>query len=271
MEERIRVARIAPHLWEEPCISGSGGSGTVFFVGCTLHCVYCQNHEISRPKGTVGTSLTIDELSDEMLRLQDDFHVHNINLVTASHVANRVIRALQKAKEDGLRLPVVWNTSGYESPETLSALDGLIDVYLPDLKYVTPALAEELSGANDYPDKAKAAIAEMVRQTGAPVFDADGLLVRGVLVRHLVLPGHTQEAKNVLQYLHETYGDSIWISILGQYTPMPGLTGDLARTLTAREYDRVIDYACLLGIENAFLQEEGAADERFIPAWEQET
>lgn len=264
----VRIARAAPHFFEEPCISGERGSGAVFFVGCLLNCVYCQNRAISHPREPVGRRVSVKELAEIFLRLQDEEHTHNINLVTATHVAGPVVRALEIARSSGLTIPVVYNTSGYETSETLRALSGLVDVYLPDLKYLTSTLAHSLSGKEDYPEVAMRALAEMVRQTGGPVFDEAGMMTRGTLARHLVLPAHTQEAKKVLSYLYETYGDRIYISILRQYTPMPDMTGELARRVTKREYDRVVDYAISLGITNAFLQEDGAADEAYIPAWE---
>ena len=261
--EIIRIARAAPHMWEEPPISGTNGSGTVFFSGCSLRCIYCQNHEIA--VSHMGYAVTPEDL----LRIFFDLErqgVHNINLVTASHFTAHLVPVLRKARADGLRIPFVWNSSGYELTDTLRMLDGLIDIYLPDFKYLNPETAAEYSNAPDYPDIAKTALAEMVRQCGTPQIET-GLMTRGVQVRHLVLPGHAQESRQVLWYLYQTYGNSIGYSIMNQYTPMPQMKDHplLSRRVTEQEYANVVRYAEQIGIENAFTQEGEAACESFIP------
>lgn len=263
--ETIRIARAAPHMWEEPPISGENGSGTIFFSGCSLRCIFCQNHEIA--VSHLGYDITPEQLTDTMLRLQAD-GVHNINLVTPSHYTLQLVPVLKQARSRGVTVPFVWNSSGYESVSALRQLDGLIDIYLPDFKYINPETAKEYSNAPDYPNAAKTALAEMVRQCGAPQLDAQtGLMTRGVQVRHLVLPGHAQESRQILWYLYQTYGNGIGYSIMNQYTPMPQMQGHplLSRKVTAQEYDNVVRYAKQIGIENAFTQEGEAASESFIP------
>lgn len=261
----FRIARAAPHLWEEPPISGKNGSGTIFFSGCNLRCIFCQNHEIAVSHR--GYDISPDELIDTMLRLQSE-GVHNINLVTPSHFTAQLVPVLKQARQKGLIIPFVWNSGGYESVEALKLLDGLIDIYLPDFKYLNPKTAKEYSNAPDYPETAKAALAEMVRQAGAPQIDAEtGLMKCGVQVRHLVLPAHAQESRQVLWYLFQTYGNGIGYSIMNQYTPMPQMKTHpvLSRKVTAQEYENVVRYAKQIGIENAFTQEGEAACESFIP------
>ncbi len=263
--DTIRIARAAPHMWEEPPISGQNGSGTVFFSGCSLRCIFCQNHEIA--VSYIGRDVSAEELTKIMLRLQSD-GVHNINLVTASHFTVQLAPVLRRAKQSGLHIPILWNSSGYELPETLRLLDGLIDIYLPDFKYLNAKTAAEYSSAPDYPETAKAALAEMVRQCGAPRLDPEtGLMQRGVQVRHLVLPGHAQESRQALWYLYQTYGNGIGYSIMNQYTPMPQMREHplLSRRVTAQEYGHVVQYAQQIGIENAFTQEGESACESFIP------
>ena len=264
--ETLRIARAAPHHWEEPPISGTGGSGTIFFSGCSLRCVFCQNHEIA--VSHIGYDITPEALADTMLRLQSE-GVHNINLVTGTHFTPQIVSVLTLAKKRGLSIPIVWNSGGYELPETLRMLDGLADIYLPDFKYISADIAAEYSHAPDYPEAAKAALAEMIRQRGAQQTDADGMLKSGVQVRHLVLPGHAQESRKVLYYLWNTYGSKIGISSMNQYTPMPQCSAHplLSRRVTEKEYENVLRYARQLGIENAFTQEGEAAAESFIPQW----
>lgn len=263
--EEIRIARAAPHMWEEPPISGQNGSGTIFFSGCNLRCIYCQNHEIA------VSHLGYPVSADQLLRIFFDLQaqgVHNINLVTAGHYVKELLPVLQKAKGAGLQIPILWNSSGYESAETIRMLEGLIGIYLPDFKYINPKTAKEYSNAPDYPEIAKLSLAEMVRQTGAPQIDKEtGLMTRGVQVRHLVLPGHAQESRQILWYLCQTYGNGIGYSIMNQYTPMPQMKDHplLSRRVTAQEYENVIRYAKQIGIENAFTQEGEAACESFIP------
>lgn len=268
MEQVLRVARAALHKWEEPCISGTCGSGAVFFSGCVLRCVFCQNRQISAEG--CGKTITSKTLAGIMLRLQKE-GAHNINLVTPTHFAEGIRDALLTAKREGLVIPVVYNCGGYEDVSALRRLQGLINVWLPDFKYLSPELAARYSKKADYPERAKAALSEMVRQAGECKYDENGLMVNGVLVRHLVLPGHTKEAKAVLQYLFQKYGNRIAYSILSQYTPMPYVkehAPELNRKLTKREYGRVISYAMELGIENGYVQEGEAARESFIPAFD---
>lgn len=266
MTDSVQVARASLHMWEEPCISGTNGSGTVFFTGCNLKCVFCQNHAIAI--GQKGRELSISQLSDLFFKLQDK-GAHNINLVTPSHYVPSIAKALSLSKEKGLNIPIVYNTSGYDSVETLALLDGLVDVYLPDFKYVSDILSKRYSHASDYFETAKASLAEMFRQVGTPVF-RDDMLVKGIIVRHLLLPGCTQDSKDVIKYLYTTYKDDIFISIMNQYTPLPHVAAfpELTRKVTEEEYDEVINYAIELGIENGFIQEGDTADESFIPAFD---
>lgn len=268
----VKVARAALHYWEEPCISGTAGSGTVFFSGCSLHCVFCQNHSIA--DGKAGKQVTTERLSEIFLELQEK-GANNINLVTPGHFVPQIAEALVRAKKQGMVLPVVYNTSSYEYVDTLRQMEGLVDIYLPDFKYMSAALGLRYSHAEDYSEVAKAAIAEMVRQTGEAVFengDEDGLLRRGTIVRHLVLPGCTEDSKAVIRYFHERYGDMIYISIMNQFTPMPELTDypEINRKVTKEEYEEVVDYAISLGVERGFIQEGETAEESFIPAFDGE-
>lgn len=265
--ETVKVARAALHYWEEPCISGSRGSGAVFFSYCPLGCVYCQNREISR--GDAGKEIAVSRLAEIFLELQGK-QAHNINLVTPTHYVPQIVLALREAKEKGLSIPVVFNCGGYEKPETLKLLEGLVDVWLPDFKYVSTEHAAKYSGAADYLENAKAALSEMVRQAGKPVFDIHGIMTRGVIVRHLVLPGMSKESKKILRYLHRTYGDRIYLSIMSQFTPLENVRDypEIDRTVTESEYENLLDFAVNIGIENAYIQEGGTADESFIPPFD---
>ncbi len=267
--DKIMAARAALHFWEEPCLSGTNGSGAVFFSGCNLHCIYCQNHTIAQ--GQSGKEISVERLSEIFLELQDK-QAHNINLVTPTHYVPQIIHALQTAKDNGLTIPVVYNTSGYENVDTLKRLEGLIDIYLPDLKYHDSTLSARYSNAPDYFAKASVAIEEMLRQTGGPVFadGEDSLMLKGVIVRHLLLPGCETDSRYLLQYLHQTYGNDIYVSIMNQYTPMPYVTDIPAfnRRITPEEYDRIVDYAIQIGIENGFIQEGETSSESFIPAFD---
>ncbi len=265
----LRVARAAPHFWEEPCISGRQGSGAVFFSGCAMGCVYCQNREIA--ENHIGKEITVERLSEVFLELQEK-GVHNINLVTPDHYIPSVAWALQAAKKQGLFLPIVCNCSGYEKPEALRLLDGLVDIYLPDFKYMDAEAAGKYSHAPDYPQIAKTALEEMVCQAGPPVFDGEGLIKRGVIVRHLLLPGQLKNSKKVLKYLHCTYGNKIYISMMSQYTPLPHICGypEINRRITPREYRKLLEYAAELGIEHGFIQDMEAAEENFIPGFDLE-
>ena len=264
MDGKLRAARAALHMWEEPCISGTRGSGAVFFSGCSLRCIFCQNYEIAQ--GNCAREISGDRLSEIFLELQEK-GAANINLVTATHFAPAVIGALKKAKAQGMYLPVIYNSSGYERVKTVQMLEEVVDVWLPDFKYMDKALGKKYSHAEDYPETAKAALAEMVRQAGDAVFDHRGMMKKGVIVRHLLLPGHISDSKKVVEYLFQTYGDRIYISLMNQYTPMPAVKEDplLSRKVTAREYERLLKFALSLGVENGFFQEGETARESFIP------
>ena len=264
----------------------SFGKGTVFFTGCPLGCKYCQNaeialradyHRFAAPEAgeksaaaadTACVEVSPQQLARIFLNLQDQGAV-NINLVTAGHFIFSVKEALIIAKREGLSIPVVYNSSGYEKPDTLRMLEGLVDIYLPDFKYMSPDLAQQYSRAKDYPVWAKRALQEMLRQTGTPVFDANGIMQKGVIVRVLLLPGHVKEACSIVDYLHTVYGDDIFISLLSQYTPMPAMKDDplLRRRVTKREYEKVVQHALEIGVVNGFVQEGEAAKESFIPSF----
>lgn len=263
----IRVARAALHYWEEPCISGKKGSGAVFFSGCSLHCVFCQNREIS--DGKAGKVISKERLSDIFIELAGK-GANNINLVTPGQYIPDIVWAVNDARSRGMKLPIVYNTSGYENVTELKLLDGIVDVYLPDFKYMDSALSAKYSRAKDYPSVAKQAISEMVRQQpGVVIDDATGLIQKGVIVRQLLLPGHVNDAKAILKYLHDTYQDSIYISMMSQFTPIELKDyPEINRTVTRREYERLVDYALEIGITNAFIQEGDVAKDSFIPAFD---
>ncbi|MDO4344313.1 MAG: radical SAM protein [Eubacteriales bacterium] len=298
--EYIYVARAGLHMWEEPCISGNKGSGTVFFCGCPLGCVYCQNYQISGPAvkrtgvlktcsgpdtpGSAepdtsesaglaalkpGKAISTERLAEVFLNLQEK-GAANINLVTPTHYTPQIIEATGKARSAGLRIPLVYNCGGYEKPETLKTLEGIVDIYLTDFKYMEADIAQKYSRAKDYPEKARAALKEMVRQQPKPVFDGEEMMKKGVIVRHLLLPNHVKNAKAVVRYLYETYGNQIYVSLMNQYTPLPQAEKypELNRKVTKREYERLLDYAISLGMENVFIQEGETAKESFIPAFD---
>lgn len=270
MKSRPVVARAALHFYEEPCISGEQGSGAVFFSGCNLRCVFCQNHEISR--GKAGQAIDTGRLAEIFLELQDK-KANNINLVTGVMFIPTIVEALKRAKDQGLGIPVIYNSGGYESVEALRLLEGWVDVYLPDFKCMSRELGRRYFGAPDYAEEAKAAIREMVRQEPQVVFDERGFITHGVIVRHLVLPGQRKEAERILRYLYEQYGDRIYLSIMNQYTPMKGIDlpdRELGRRLTTYEYQKVIDYALSIGITKAYMQIGKTADESFVPPFDLE-
>lgn len=286
----VRAARADLHMWEEPCLSGTKGSGAVFFSGCSLHCVFCQNHNIAA--GNAGKEISVSRLAEIFLELQEK-GANNINLVTGTHFVPQIIAALDEARAGGLRLPVLYNSSGYEEVETLCMLEGYVDIYLPDLKYVDTELSRKYSHAPDYFEKAAAAIEEMVRQIGEMRFAPENadltatvgiteyqrrselgeslIMTRGVIVRHLLLPDALWDSKRVIRYLLEKYGDRIFISIMSQYTPLPHVLGfpELMRKVRADEYEELVSYALECGIENGFIQEEEAAAESFIPEFDE--
>lgn len=281
----LHIGRAALHWWEEPCLVGEQGSGAVFFSYCPLGCVYCQNEDLV---AGAGIEVGFEQFKQTLLRLQNEEHAANINLVTPSHYVPTIAEALRQLRKvsfeefpegsvvnggssgDRLVIPVVYNTSSYDSVESLRRLKGLIDIYLADFKYVSPEVARKLSHAANYPEVALAALDEMVAQVGFWSENAQGLLERGIIVRHLVLPGHIEESFQVLRVLHERYGNKIRLSIMNQYTP---LRGDLVRyglsgKVSNEEYESVLDYADYLGIEDYFWQEGGAATESFIPTFD---
>ena len=286
--EELVVARAALHMWEEPCISGKEGSGAVFFVGCPLGCVFCQNREIARGRAArdessraeneishrrgelPGKIITIDRLAEIFLELQGQ-KANNINLVTPTHYVPQIVEAVREARKKGLHIPIVYNTGSIETPETVHLLEDTVDIFLPDLKFCGRDVAGRYAQMSAYFDIAIKAIGEMVRMRGEAAFDERGMMTRGVIVRHMVLPGHTKDSKEILRYLWENFGDSIYVSIMNQYTPMPGIEQEfpeLGRRVTRREYDRVVDYALELGFSNAFVQEGPTAEESFIPAFD---
>ena len=267
VSSEIKVARAALHYWEEPCISGKRGSGAVFFSGCSLHCVFCQNREIS--DGKEGKVISKERLSDIFMELTDK-GANNINLVTPGQYIPDIVWAVNDAKSRGMKLPIIYNTSGYENMTELKLLEGIVDVYLPDFKYMDSTLSARYSRAKDYPSVAKQALSEMVRQQPDVVIDdATGLIQKGVIVRQLLLPGHVNDAKAVLKYLYDTYHDHVYISLMSQFTPIALKDyPEINRTVTRREYERLVDYALEIGITNAFIQEGDVAKDSFIPAFD---
>lgn len=267
VSSEIKVARAALHYWEEPCTSGKRGSGAVFFSGCSLHCVFCQNREIS--DGKEGKVISKERLSDIFMELAGK-GANNINLVTPGQYIPDIVWAVNDAKNRGMKLPIIYNTSGYENVTELKLLEGIVDVYLPDFKYMDSTLSARYSRAKDYPSVAKQALSEMVRQQPDVVIDdATGLIQKGVIVRQLLLPGHVNDAKAVLKYLYDTYHDHVYISMMSQFTPIALKDyPEINRTVTRREYERLVDYALEIGITNAFIQEGDVAKDSFIPAFD---
>lgn len=267
VSSEIKVARAALHYWEEPCISGKKGSGAVFFSGCSLHCVFCQNREIS--DGKAGKVISKERLSDIFMELAVK-GANNINLVTPGQYIPDIVWAVNDAKSRGMKLPIIYNTSGYENVTELKLLEGIVDVYLPDFKYMDSTLSARYSRAKDYPSVAKQALSEMVRQQPDVVIDdATGLIQKGVIVRQLLLPGHVNDAKAVLKYLYDTYHNHVYISMMSQFTPIALKDyPEINRTVTRREYERLVDYAIEIGITNAFIQEGDVAKDSFIPAFD---
>ncbi len=265
-DSRIYVARAALHFWEEPCISGTKGSGAVFFCGCNMGCVFCQNYEISR--GQAGYLLTIEELADIFVKLQEQGG-NNLNLVTPTHYTPQIAKALKLAEEKGFSIPVVYNCGGYESVETLKMLEGLVDIYLPDCKYASEELAVKYSNAPHYFETALSAIDEMVRQCPKPEFDEKGIMQTGVIVRHLQLPKQLMDSKKVIKTLYERFGEKIYFSLMSQYTTVNKKQlenyPELQEKVKRKNYNKLVDYAISLGITQAFIQEGDVAKESFIP------
>lgn len=280
VSNKIYVARTSLHMWEEPCISGKSGSGTVFFVGCNLGCVYCQNYDISRGRreklknidgeyGFYGKEYSVSGLADEFCRLQD-IGANNINLVTPTHYSLQIIDAVKIARAQGLSIPIVYNCSGYEKVETLEKLEGIVDIYLTDFKYADNCSIAEMSNTKDYCLVAKNALKEMIRQQKDAEFDENGIMKKGVIVRNLLLPGQVNNSKEIIKYVYETYGDSVYLSVMNQYTPLRQVENmaELNRRVTKREYKKLVDFLIDIGVTNAFIQEGNVASESFIPDFE---
>ena len=264
--DKIKIAKYMLYHYEEPPISGATGSGAIFFSNCNLRCVYCQNYEISLEE--YGKEITIEEFADICIKLQS-LGALNINLITPGHYAYQIKEGLMLAKEKGLQIPVVYNTNSYENAETIKMLDGLIDIYLPDFKYYDNDLAIKYSSAPFYVETAKKAINEMYKQVGKPVFEK-GIMKKGMIVRHLMLPTLNKNTKDIIKYLYETYKNNIYISIMNQYTPMKYFDDEiLNKTVTKKEYESIIDYAYDLGIRNCFVQEDETKSKSFIPTFKE--
>lgn len=262
--DKIRVAKYQLHYFEEPCISGKSGSGTVFFSNCNFKCIFCQNYKISQ-EGK-GNEVTIEELADIFLKLQKE-GANNINLVTPTMYAYQIIEAIKIARNNGLNLPIIYNSNGYENVETLRDLRGYVDVYLPDLKYYADELAIKYSKAPNYFKIATKAILEMIKQVGGPEFDENGMIKKGVIIRHLVLPGHIQNSKHILKWLKENVEGNAYVSVMAQYFPTYKAKEDeyLNRKLTRKEYSEIEQYLYLLDIQNGYMQELGKHEEEYVP------
>lgn len=265
----LRVAKAYLHPWEEPCISGTRGSGTIFFSQCNLSCVFCQNHKISQEG--FGRDISIEDFVRICLNLQGQ-GAHNINLVTPAHYLLPIREGLKEARAQGLRIPVVYNTNAYEKPESLRLLEGLVDIYLPDLKYFSDKYAWKYSRAKAYFKHATVAVLEMLRQVGPPQFDEDGIMQKGLMIRHLILPGLTEDSKAILRWIRASLPQEVYISLMGQFTPVyrAGRYPEIARSTTEAEYQEIIHYLFELGLENGFAQELEASDEAFIPEFDGE-
>lgn len=264
--DKIKIALVSTHEYEEPCISGKNGSGTVFFSNCNLYCMYCQNYEISQLGK--GREITIEELADIFIKQQAK-GVNNINLVTPTMYAYQIIEAIKIARKSGLNLPIIYNTNGYERVETIKALDGYIDVYLPDLKYYSDTLSKKYSNVDKYFEVATKAIKEMYRQVGQATFNEKGIIQKGVIIRHLILPNHLQNTKHILKWIKENLGD-IYVSIMAQYFPTYKAEGDslIGRKLTKKEYKEIENFLYTLELQNGYIQELGEHEEEYVPEWD---
>ena len=262
--DKMIIARASLHFWEEPCISGETGSGTIFFSGCNLKCIFCQNYQIS--SDLIGTEVSLEDFANICLNLEKQ-GANNINLVTPTPYVPLIIDGLKLAKEKGLKIPIVYNTSGYETVETIKMLDGIIDIYLPDFKYYDDEYATKYSLAKDYFKYASSSLEEMYKQVGNPTFDKNGMMKKGIIVRHLMLPGLLNDSKKIIKYLYDTYKNNIYISIMNQYTPIKKFDNfkDLNNKVSDDDYDELINYAIDLGIKKAFIQEGETQSESFIP------
>lgn len=260
----LSIARVSLHKWEEPCISGTKGSGTIFFSNCNLKCVFCQNHEISQEQ--IGKKISIERLS-EIFMEQQNRGAHNINLVTPTHFVPQIIESIKLSRRNGLSIPILYNSNGYENVETIKSLEGYIDIYLPDLKYINNKFAEKYSMAHDYFKFASCAIDEMVSQAPNPVFNENSIMLKGVIIRHLMLPGLLFDSKKIVDYIYKKYGNNVYLSLMNQYTPMFNAAKypEINKPLNQKHYESLIDYCQNLGFKNAFIQEEGTAKESFVP------
>ncbi|WHE06561.1 radical SAM protein [Thermoanaerobacterium thermosaccharolyticum] len=269
MSNDIKVAKAYLHEWEEPCISGTRGSGTVFFTGCNLKCVFCQNYKISQ--GNFGIGVSTEKLADIFMNLEKS-GAHNINLVTPTIFIPKIKEAIIIARNNGLSIPIVYNSNAYENVESLKTLDGLIDIYLPDLKYYNDETAIKYSNAPHYFEFATKAILEMYRQVGNPVFDNDGIMKRGIIIRHLILPGKLDETKKILKWIKDNLSNEVYVSLMGQYIPYYNANKyqELNRRISNREYEEAIEYFFEIGLENGFVQDDESASESFIPDFDLE-
>jgi putative pyruvate formate lyase activating enzyme len=265
--DKIKIALYSIHNFEEPCISGKKGSGTIFFSNCNMNCVFCQNYEISQLGR--GKEITIEELANVMIK-QQERNVQNINLVTPTSYALHIVEAIKIARKKGLEIPIVYNTNGYESVETLKLLEGYVDIYLPDLKYYYDDLAKKYSKVDNYFEIATKAIQEMYRQVGAPVLDENGVMKKGLMIRHLILPNEVQNSKKVLKWIKENIDSNVYVSIMAQYFPTYKAKEipEIARKITKEEYEKVENYLYELDLENGYIQELGEHEEEYVPTWE---
>ena len=262
VSDTLKIARAALHFWEEPCISGTKGSGTVFFSGCNMKCVFCQNYEIST--GGFGKEITTGRLREIYNELIEQ-GAHNINLVTPTHYSEKILESLEKP----LSVPVVYNSSGYDSVDTLKKFEGKVQIYLPDMKYSSSSLAKKFSLAPDYPERAKDAIREMFRQTGEAVFDDDGIMKKGVIIRHMMIPDNTDNTLDVIDWVSDEFGDKVVFSLMSQFTPNKNCTfPELQKTVSESEYNKAVDYMYLCGMENAYVQDFSSAKKEYTPPFD---
>ncbi len=266
-DDKIKIALVSTHYFEEPCISGKNGSGTIFFSNCNLNCIYCQNYDISQ-EGK-GKEVSIERLAQIMLE-QQERGVNNINLVTPTMYVYQIIEAIKIAKANGLKIPIIYNTNSYENVETIKALNGFIDVYLPDLKYYSDEIAIKYSKAPRYFEVATKAIQEMYNQVGKPVFDENGIIKKGVVIRHLILPNHTQNSIHILKWVKENFDDNVLISVMAQYFPTYKAKKDkkLCRKISTAEYKKVESYMYEIGLNNGYMQDLGKHEEEFVPKFD---
>ncbi len=263
-DDKLKIALASLHMFEEPCISGTNGSGTVFFSNCNLNCVYCQNYEISQLGK--GKEISVQILANIFLK-QQERNAHNINLVTPTMYVYQIIEAIKIAKSNGLNIPIIYNSNGYENIESIKLLDGYIDIYLPDLKYYTDSLSKKYSKVNNYFEIATNAIKEMYNQVGNATFDGEGLIKKGVIIRHLVLPNHIQNTKNILKWIKENMPEDIYVSVMAQYFPTYKANEDnlINRKLTKKEYKEVLNYLYSLDIKNGYIQDLGTHEQEYVP------